>query len=96
MSTIRVDAETLRGKATEIRNMKSTHDDNIARVGALIRGLSGEFTGQAATAYIEKFESMQATLTSFSEMIESFARDLDAVAANFTEVDTSLAGSLSK
>lgn len=92
MAIIKIDADTLRSKATEIRNMKATHDENIARMRALVTNLSGVFEGEAATAYVNQFESMQATFTSFSEMIEMFAAELDTTAASFGELDVTLAG----
>lgn len=91
---IRVDAETLHTKANELRTMLSNHNDNVSKMRTLVNGLSGEFTGAAATAYIDRFNGMEATFTQFSEMIESFATNLDTVANSFTEQDNSLAGSL--
>lgn len=91
---IRVDAETLHSKAGELRTMLSNHNDNVARMRSLVNGLSSEFTGAAATAYIERFNSMESTFTQFSEMIENFATNLDTVANSFTEQDNTLAGSL--
>lgn len=96
MSNIRVDAQTLHSKANEIRNLKATHDENMARMKTLVTTLSDVFEGQAATAYVNRFESMQPTFASFSEMIEEFAVALDGVATTFTDTDTTLAGSLGK
>lgn len=95
MAIIKIDADTLRSKATEIRTMKANHDENIARMRALVTNLSGVFAGEAATAYVNQFESMQATFTSFSEMIEMFAAELDTTANSFQEMDTTLASKLS-
>ena len=94
MAVIKIDAETLRSKATEIRNLKSNHDDNINRMRSIVTNLSGVFEGQAGTAYVNQFESMQATFTSFSEMIEMFAAELDSTASNFENLDTTLASQL--
>lgn len=91
---IRVDAETLHSKANELRNKLNTHNQNIASMKGLVNGLSSEFTGAAATAYIERFNSMEATFNNFSDMIESFATNLDAVANTFTDQDNTLANSL--
>ena len=91
---IRVDAETLHTKANELRNKLETHNQTIASMKALVNGLSGEFTGAAATAYIERFNSMEGTFTQFSELIENFATNLDSVATAFSDQDTSLANSL--
>ena len=90
----RVDAETLHNKANELRSKLTTHNQNIASMKTLVNGLSGEFTGAAATAYIDRFNSMEATFNQFSEMIENFATNLDTVANSFTEQDNSLANSL--
>lgn len=95
MAIIKIDADTLRSKATEIRTMKANHDENIARMRALVTNLSGVFEGEAGTAYVNQFESMQATFTSFSEMIEMFAAELDTTANSFQEMDTTLASKLS-
>lgn len=95
MAIIKIDADTLRKKATDIRNMKSNHDDNITKMRALVTNLSGVFEGEAATAYVNQFESMQATFTSFSEMIEMFAAELDTTANSFREMDITLASKLS-
>ena len=75
--------------------MKSTHDDNITKMRTLVTNLSGVFEGEAATAYVAQFESMQATFTQFSEMIEMFAAELDTTANSFQEMDTTLASKLS-
>ena len=91
---IRVDADTLHSKANELRTLLSNHNDNVGRMRTLVNNLSGEFTGVAATAYIEKFNGMESTFTQFAEMIENFATNLDTVANSFTEQDNSLAGSL--
>jgi WXG100 family type VII secretion target len=91
---IRVDAETLHSKAKELQNLRSTHDENIAKMRSLINGMSDAFEGAAATAYVNRFASMESTLTSFSEMIGEFATALDSVATSFTEEDNSLANSL--
>lgn len=95
MGIIKIDADTLRSKATEIRTMRANHDENIARMRTLVTNLSGVFEGEAATAYVNQFESMQATFTSFSEMIETFAAELDTTANSFQEMDTTLASKLS-
>ena len=92
--TIRVDAETLRAKATELRTLRSTHDENIARMRTLVTNLSDVFEGQAATAYVKRFEGMQTTFNNFSEMIEEFARNLDTVATEFENLDAGMGSRL--
>lgn len=94
---IKIDAETMRSNASTLRNLRGTHDDTINSISNLIRNMCGTdvFTGEAANAYLNSLESMQSTFTSFSELLERFAADLDSAANTFTETDTSLASALS-
>lgn len=96
MDTIRVDAVTLHEKATDIRNLKTNHDENIMKMKSLITTMcnSEVFSGKASKAYLNRMESMQATFNSFSELIEEFATALDGVADTFGDVDDGLASSL--
>lgn len=95
---IKIDAETMRSNAANLRNLRSTHDENITAIGTLIHSMCNTdvFTGEAANAYQNRYDSMQATFQNFSQMLEEFATDLDNVANNFTDTDTSLAGALNK
>ena len=93
---IKFDADQVKDKATQLRNMRSTHDDNITQMRTLITSMCNSeiFEGQAATAYLNKFESMASTFTQFSEMIEEFAARLDVAATTMTETDNALASAL--
>lgn len=91
MATIQVTPDLLKGKATELRALKSTHDENMNKMRSLIMGLNEIFKGEAQAAYVAKYESMQQTFTSFSEMIEGYAKLLDKSAQEFGEKDASLA-----
>lgn len=95
---IKIDAETMRSNAATLRNLRGTHDENINAIGNLIRNMCNTdvFTGEAANAYLNRYDSMQATFQNFSQLLEEFATDLDSVASNFTDTDTTLASALSK
>lgn len=92
---IHIDAEMMHDKAKELRDLRAAHDENIRRIHTLMESMGEVFQGQAATAYANRYAEMQPVITSFSEMIEEFAVELDSVATNFTETDTGLASSLS-
>lgn len=95
---IKIDAETMRSNAATLRNLRGTHDENITAIGNLIRNMCNTdvFTGDTANAYLNRYDSMQATFQSFSELLEEFATNLENVASNFTDIDTSLASALNK
>lgn len=93
---IKIDAETLRSNATTLSSYKETHDENINSIKQLIHGMCNTevFDGATATAYLSRLESYEATMTSFSDMLDQFAQSLTTVANQFEETDNSLAGSL--
>ena len=86
-----VTPETLRNNATEIRNEKAKFEETISRMRTIVNGMSGEFEGEAATAYINNFESYNTSFTQFGELIDSFAQKLDITAQTMEETDAQLA-----
>lgn len=94
MTTIKIDAATLRGNANQILGYRETHDANITAVKSLISQMcnSEVFDGATASAYLAKMESYQATMVQFSQMLEDFSTSLNKVANTFEETDTGLAG----
>lgn len=94
MATIQVTPELLKGKATELRGLKSTHDENMNRMRTLIMGLNEIWKGDAQDALIAKYESMQTTFTSFSEMLEGYAKLMDSTATTMEQTDQSLSSTI--
>ena len=94
MAKIIIDAETMRSKATEISTLRDQHDQLIAQIGTIIKGMNGVFEGAAGTAYVTQYEGMSTTFTQFSEMLLKFSTDLNKVANTMENTDNSLAGSI--
>lgn len=69
-------ASTFQGKAGEI---KSLHDDMIAKVNAL----SGSWTGEASEAYKSKFTSLKASMDTVNRMIMEHVNDLNTMAEQY-------------
>lgn len=90
MALIQVTPELLNEKANGLRQLKASHDEAMARMTSLINGLSDIWRGEAQTAYVEKFQSMQGVIHSFSEMIEEYAMFIDRAANTMAETDASL------
>lgn len=85
MAVIQVTPETLRQKATDVRTYKGEHDDVIAKLKILVNGLNETWKGEAQDAFLAKFESMQSTFTNFSEMLEGYAKLMDAHATRMEQ-----------
>jgi len=91
---IQVSPELLRSKASEIRTLKAQHDEAMAKMKTLIYSLNEQWKGEAQTAFVQKFDSMQGTFTNFSELIEGYARMMDTTANSMTEVDANLTNTI--
>lgn len=91
MAVIQVTPELLQGKATEVRQLKSQHDELMAKMRTLIHGLNDQWKGAAQDAFVNKFDSMQSTFTNFSEMLDGYAVLMENTANNMQEMDMNLA-----
>ena len=62
----------------------------MGKMRSLIMGLNEIWKGDAQTAFINKYESMQATFTNFSQMLEDYAKLMDTAAQKLQETDQAL------
>lgn len=90
MAIIQVTPELLNAKATEVRALKSQHDDTMAKLRSLVLSLNEIWKGESQDAFVTKFESMQSSFTSFSEMLEGYAKLMDTAARELQNTDQSL------
>lgn len=87
MAQIVVNPETLRAKASDVRNYRSQHDEVISRLKTLVAGLGEIWQGNAQVTFAANFDSMQTTFTSFSELLEEYAKGMEAFANKMEEAD---------
>ena len=90
MALIQVTPDLLNGKATELRGLKSTHDEAMSKMRTLIMGLNEVWKGDAQDAFVAKYESMQSTFNNFSQMLEDYAKLMNTAAQKLQETDQSL------
>lgn len=90
MAIIQVTPEVLNSKANEVRSLKAQHDDTMAKLRSLVLALNETWKGEAQDALVAKFESMQNSFTSFSEMLEGYAKLMDTAARELQNTDQSL------
>ena len=90
MAIIQVTPEVLTSKATEVRSLKAQHDDTMAKLRSLVLALNETWKGEAQDAFVAKFESMQNSFTSFSAMLEGYAKLMDTAARELQNTDQSL------
>ena len=87
MAIIQVTPEVLNSKANEVRSLKAQHDDTMAKLRSLVLALNETWKGEAQDAFVAKFESMQNSFTSFSEMLEGYAKLMDTAARELQNTD---------
>lgn len=90
MAIIQLTPELLNAKAAEVRALKSQHDDTMAKLRSLVLSLNEIWKGDSQDAFVAKFESMQGSFTSFSEMLEGYAKLMDIAARDFQNTDHDL------
>ena len=95
MALIQVTPDLLRGKVTELRNLRGEHDQTMQKMRTLITGLNEVWKGEAQDAYVAKYESMQPTFNNFSEMLEEYAKLMDTAANTIEQTDQSLKTTMS-
>lgn len=74
-------ASTFSAKATQV---KALHDSMLERV----RSLNSTWTGDAASAYTNKFNALQSSMETIYNMIQEHVRDLNAIAEQYTSAET--------
>lgn len=94
MALIQVTPDLLNGKATELRSLKTQHDEAMSKMRNLIMGLNEIWKGDAQDAFVAKYESMSTTFTNFSNMLEEYAKLMDTAAQKLQETDTQLQGTM--
>jgi len=94
MSMIQVTPEMLRGRAGDVRKNRAEHDATIQRLNQIVFGLEDVWKGEAQTAFVERYRSMEATFKNFSEMLEGYAKLMDTAANQMQETDSALKGKM--
>ena len=94
MSMIQVTPEMLRGRAGDVRKNRAEHDATIQRLNQIVFGLEDVWKGEAQTAFVERYRSMEATFKNFSEMLEGYAKLMETAANQLQETDTALKGTM--
>ena len=90
MALIKVTPDMLRARATTVRSDRNDHDTCIARISATVNGLSDVWQGEAQTAFLEKYRSMEPTFKQFSQLLEDYATLMDKSANQLQETDVLL------
>lgn len=96
---LKVTPEKLQSTASSFEGSGTTVNNLTQQMTAIVTGLSGQiWSGEAATAYINKFNGLQDDMDRIYKMIQEHSKDLQEVAQQFITAENAnkdLANSLS-
>ncbi|MBQ9065521.1 MAG: WXG100 family type VII secretion target [Blautia sp.] len=96
---LKVTPERLNAVSGELEGENTAMKGHTDRMLSLVNELSGDiWSGDAATAYKAKFAGLQDDMNALYRMVEEHVKDLQEIAANYTEAETAnqeAAGALS-
>ena len=87
---IKIVPERLKEEAGKIRGYKAEHEDIISRLNNLVFTLDESWEGEAQTAFVGKYQSMQREFQSFSTMLEMYAVEMEQIATKMQTADDTL------
>lgn len=88
--TILLTPDTLRSQAAQIRAYTEEHDEIIQQLTNLILSLDEVWTGEAQTAFINRFQNAKDIFSSFDAALADFSQMMDNVAEKMESTDRSL------
>lgn len=97
--TLKVSPEKLQSTATSFEGTASSVQTLTQQMTAIVTSLSGQiWSGEAATAYVNKFNGLQDDMDRIYKMIQEHSTDLIEMAQQYTTAESAnanLANSLS-
>ncbi len=90
--SIRADETIMLDTAGTMHNNAATIGDVIASLSTCVDNLLGTWEGQASQAFAEQFAQIKPIFESTQEMVDSVARQVEQAAANYSDLDSSMAG----
>lgn len=97
--TLKVDTAKLTGTASSFQSNGNQIKTLTTQMTSLVTGLSGEvWSGEAATAYVNKFKGLQDDINRMVAMVNEHVQDLQAMAQQYEQAENAnvtAAGSLS-
>lgn len=85
---IKVTPEKLMSTASEFSASGTTINNLTQNMTGIVTGLSSVWQGEAATAYVNKFNGLQDDITRMNKMIQEHVTDLNDMAKVYQQAET--------
>lgn len=87
--TLKVDTAKLTGTASQFQGTGNQIKNLTTQMTTLVTGLSGEvWSGDAATAYVNKFKGLQDDINRMVAMVNEHVTDLQAMAQEYAKAES--------
>jgi WXG100 family type VII secretion target len=96
MSEILVSPEELRGHAASMRAQATDAQTNFTAMKGKLEALAGQFRGQAAVAFNQRFEEWHTNATGLIQALDGLGTFLTTTADTVEQVDDQLARNLNQ
>lgn len=90
MAIIQVTPERLRSEADRLLALKGQQEAEMDKLRSLVSNLSGQWQGKAHNAFVEEFNSMQYSFSSFSSLLEAYANLMRSSANQLQQTDRNM------
>lgn len=90
MPLLELTPDVMRAKADEMRSLRAAQADIMRQLRILILNLDAEWKGEAQSAFVAKFLSMNQKTAEFSAVLERYAALLSACADKADATDSEL------
>lgn len=88
---IRVSPDKLNSTAGEIKNIQSNVLNITSEMTSIVQGMSSDWTGDASTAYIQKFTGLQDDMQKISSMLNEHVTDLQTMSTTYSQAESNAA-----
>lgn len=90
MSIIQVTPERLYSEAERLLKLKSLQEAEMNKLRLLVKGLDGQWKGEAQKSFVAEFNSMEYSFGSFSSLIAAYADLMKSSANQLQQTDRNM------
>lgn len=91
---LRLNYDELEAASGKLKTEGDTFEACISEMTRVVEGLPDIWEADTCNKYVEQYTESKKTLDDVRELIQEMAEQMDKIAKNFREADTSMAGQM--
>jgi WXG100 family type VII secretion target len=88
MSQIRISPDQVRQMSGQFRQASQDSQNILGNLTNAVNNMQGEWEGMTQQRFFQEFEQWKASMSQFTQLLDSVSQQLDALAARFETVDS--------